>query len=87
MKRLRIHSSEAMDSRLFIQFLALVLISRIRMVEKNTADFRYMSVREIMEAMETVVRITYSGRYGCTISEIGPVQQKIIDTFGLSFVP
>jgi hypothetical protein len=36
MKRLRIHSSEAMDSRLFIQFLALALVSRARMVAKES---------------------------------------------------
>ena len=30
MKRLRIHSAKAMDSRLFLQFLALILISYIR---------------------------------------------------------
>lgn len=84
MRRLRAHSSEAMDSRLFIQFLALVLISRIRMIAKESTDLRYMTIREIMEAMETIVRITYSGRYGSTLSEIGPLQQKIIDAFGLS---
>jgi transposase len=84
MRRLRIHSSEAMDSRLFIQFLALALISRIRMVAKESVDLRYMTTREIIEAMETVVRITYSSRYGCTVSEIGPLQQKIFDSFGLA---
>jgi hypothetical protein len=83
MRRLRIHSSDAMDSRLFIQFLALTLISSIRMVAKKSTDLRYMTVREIMEAMESIVRITYSRRYGCAISEIGPLQKKIIASFGL----
>ena len=83
MKRLRIHSSEAMDSRLFIQFLALVLISRIRMVGKDNVALRYISVREIMDAMESIVHITYSRRYGSTISDIGPLQQKIIEAFCL----
>ena len=83
MRRLRTHSSAAMDSRLFIQFLALVLISRIRMIAKDNADLRYKTVREIMEAMETVVRISYSGRYGFSLSETGPLQQKIMATFGL----
>jgi transposase len=84
MKRLRIHSSEAMDSRLFIQFLALVLISRIRMIAKDSVDLRYMTVGEIMDALETIVRIAYSGRYGSSLSEIGPLQRKIIDAFALS---
>jgi hypothetical protein len=30
MKRLRVHTSAAMDSRLFLQFLALILICQIR---------------------------------------------------------
>jgi transposase len=86
MRRLRIHSSEAMDCRLFIQFLALILISRIRMVAKESADIRYMSVRDILEAMEVVARITYSGRYGSSISEIGPLQLKILVVFGLPLI-
>jgi len=84
MRRLRTHSSQAMDSRLFIQFLALVLISRIRMIAKACPDLRYMTVREIMEAMESLVRITFLGRYGCTLSEIGPLQRKIMHAFNLS---
>ena len=83
MKRLRIHSSEAMDTRLFIQFLALILLSRMRVVLKENKELRYKSPREIMEAMESIVRITYSGRYGSIISETGPLQQKIIEVFGL----
>ncbi|MDR1439433.1 MAG: transposase [Clostridiales bacterium] len=87
MKRLRIHSSETMDTRLFIQFLALILLSRIRMLTKENKELRYKSPREIMEAMESVVRITYSGRYGSTISETGPLQRSIIDTFGIELKP
>jgi transposase len=86
MKRLRIHSSAAMDSRLFIQFLALILISSIRTVAaaaKQNKEMRFMTVREIMDAMECIVRITYSGRYGSTISEIAPLQRDIINALGL----
>ena len=86
MKRLRIHTSATMDSRLFIQFTALILISRARTVAaiaKQNKEMRLMTVREIMEAMECIVRITYSGRYGSTISEIAPLQQDIINAFDL----
>ncbi len=85
MKRLRVHSSDAMDSRLFLQFLSVILISKIRMIAKksNHKDVKYMSVREIMEAMESIVRITYSGRYGAVISEAGPLQRAIQEAFGV----
>jgi transposase len=86
MKRLRIHSSTTMDSRLFIQFLALILISRVRTiaaVAKQNKEMRFMTVREIMEAMECIVKITYSGRYGSTISELAPLQRDIVEAFDL----
>ena len=86
MKRLRIHSSTTMDSRLFIQFIALILISRIRTLAfeaKQNKALRFMTVKDIMEAMECIARITYSGKYGSTISELAPLQRDIIAAFGL----
>jgi len=83
MKRLRVHSSLAMDGRLFVQFLALILLSQIRVVAKNSETLRHLSAREIMEAMESVVQITYSEKYGSTISETGPLQRTIIDAFNI----
>jgi transposase len=82
MKRLRVHSSGAMDTRLFIQFLASILLSKIRLTAKSNKELQYKSPREIMEAMESIVRITYQGRRGSVISEIGPFRQTIIKTFG-----
>jgi transposase len=83
MRRLRVHSSVAMDTRLFIQFLATILLSKMRSVAKGNRELRYKSPREIMEAMESIVKITYSGKYGSVISETGPLQEKIIDAFGI----
>jgi hypothetical protein len=42
-----------------------------------------MTVREVIEAMEPVIKIRYSGRYGEVITEIGPLQREIIDVFHL----
>jgi transposase len=84
MKRLRIHSSAAMDSRIFLQFLALILICRIRDTIQGDKNLRNLTVREIMEAMESLVRVIYSGRYGQLYTEAGPLQRKIIATFGMT---
>jgi transposase len=84
MKRLRVHSSPIMDSRLFIQFLALIVISAIRKTAQSDDVLKNMTVREIMESMETLVRIKYEKRYGQVITEAGPVQRKIIDVFKLN---
>jgi transposase len=83
MNRLRIHSPEAMRARLLIQFLALVIISRMRTVIKGHPKLKNLTVREVMEAMETIVLIKYSGRYGHLITEAGPLQRDILDAFGV----
>ena len=63
MKRLRINTSAAMDSRIFFQFLALILICRIRNTTQTDTILRNLTVREVIEDMETLVWITCSGRY------------------------
>jgi len=82
-KRLRVHSPGTMDSRIFIQFIALILMSKIREITKKAKELRYMTIREIMEAMESVVRITYAGRDEDVITEIGSLQREICGAFGV----
>jgi len=84
MKRLRIHTSAAMDSRIFIQFLALILICRIRNISKKDKILKNLTVREIMEHMETLVKIKFSGRYGQLYTETDPIQRRIMDVFELT---
>lgn len=84
MKRLRIHSATAMDSRLFLQFLALILICRIRNTTREDRILRNLTVREVMEEMETLAKITYSNRYGQVYTETSPIQRNIMDAFKLT---
>jgi transposase len=86
MKRLRVHGSPIMDSRLFVQFLALIVISAIRKTAQSDHTLKNMTIREIMETMETLVQIKYATRYGQVITEAGPVQRKIIDAFKLNLL-
>lgn len=84
MKRLRIHSARAMDSRLFLQFLALILISKLRNTTRENPVLKNLTVREIMEEMQTLSKITYSNRYGELYTETSPIQRKIMEFFNLS---
>jgi transposase len=83
MKRLRVHDSNAMDSRMFLQFLALIFISRMRSTIRKDKDLKNFTVREVMELMETIVQIKYSGRYGQLYTEFGPKERNIMDAFGI----
>jgi hypothetical protein len=84
MKRLLIHSSTAMDARLFLQFLALIYISQIHAVLQDDKMRRSLTGRGVMEALETLVQISYSRGYGQLYTETNQVQRKIMDTFGVS---
>lgn len=84
MNRLRIHSSQAMDSRLFLQFISLILLSQVRIIAQQSQALKRLGIREIMEAMESLVEIKYSGKYGSIITEMDPLQKSIMDAFGLA---
>jgi transposase len=83
MKRLRVHSAQTMDGRLFLQFLALIYVSSIRTKIKEDKSLKYFSVRKVMEEMETLVRVKYSNRYGQVYTETTPIQRRIIDLFDI----
>jgi hypothetical protein len=83
-KRLRVHSSAAMDSRLFLQFIALIFLCRLRNVIAADKDLKNLTAREIMESMESMVKITYPGRYGQLCTESYPIQRKIMTAFNIT---
>jgi len=84
MKRLRVHSSQSMDGRLFMQFLALIYVSSIRNTVQKDQKLKHLTVKEVMEEMETLVRVKYSNRYGQVFTETTPIQRKIMEVFEVS---
>ena len=83
MKRLRVHTARAMDSRLFLQFLALIYISSIRSTIQADNKLKYLTVRELMEEMETLTKIKYSNHYGQIFTETTPMQRHVLEVFGI----
>jgi hypothetical protein len=57
------------DSRLFLQFLSLILICWIRNAIQTDMVLRNLTIREVMEDMEALAKLTYSGRYGQLYTE------------------
>ena len=83
MKRLRVQNSMTMDGRLFVQFLALIFISVIREKTRSKKELENYTVRELLEEMDTLTKITYSGRYGSIISETTKKQRIIMEAFSI----
>ncbi len=83
MKQIRMHTSKAMDSRLFIQFLSLIFVSQIR---KNLREHDLMNkftVRGLMNELESLTAIQFSGKYGQMQSEMTKTQREILKTFAV----
>lgn len=79
MKRLRMHSSAAVNGRLFIQFISLVLISALRKEMRNTSLIKQYTVCELLREMEPLTRIKYTGKYGHIFTEITKAQRQIME--------
>jgi transposase len=86
MKRLRVHSAQAMDARLFIQFLATIFVCKIRNTIRSQTDpiIKHLSFREVMESMEPLALLTNEHKYKAVLSELTRVQQKLVAAFGLT---
>ena len=78
MKRLRMHQSSTVDGRLFIQFIALILISDLRQKMRTSGLIEKYTIHELLREMETIVKVQYSGRYGHILTEVTKVQRDIL---------
>ena len=84
MKRLRVHNACRMQSRLFIQFIALILLSQIRKVMREKMPKRGYTAKSLMMEMESLTTIHYSGKYKNKLSEITKSQREILLAFGVN---
>ena len=83
LKRLRIHSSQQMSARIFVQFIAMIFMSRIqKTMRESTLSERY-SPRLLLEEMESLTRIHYTGKYKDITSEVSKSQREILEAFSI----
>jgi len=79
MKRLRMHSSAAVDGRLFIQFIALILMSALRKELRESNLIEKYTTRELLQEMDTLTRVKYSGKYRPIHTEMTKPQRQILE--------
>ena len=81
MKRLRVHDSSKMKSRLFIQFIALILVSQTRKVMREKMPKSNYTVKSLLAEMESLTTIHYSGKYKSKMCEMTKNQREILTAF------
>jgi transposase len=84
MKRLRMHSSATVDGRFFIQFIALIYLSALRKEMRRTNLIERYTVRELLQEMETLTKVKYTGKYGHIITEVTKQQREILTQLNIS---
>ena len=83
MKRLRMHSSETVDGRLFVQFIALIYMSALRREMRKAGLLKQYTVRELLQEMETLTKVKYSGKYGHILTEMTKSQREILQRLNI----
>jgi transposase len=83
-RRLRIHSDQAMEGRLFIQFIALILSSRIKQIMHEAGWFKNHDMQQVIDEMKSLREIRTSDSRKRVISTPTAMQEKIIKLFGIA---
>jgi len=83
MNRIRVQSSQRMQARLFIQFIALILLSRIRKTLREKLSNTGWTAKSILMELETLTTIHYSGQYQSLRSEATKKQRSILEAFNI----
>lgn len=84
MKRLRMHSSSTVDGRLFVQFIALIYMSALRREMRKSGLIKRYTVRELLQEMETLTKVKYSGKYGHILTEVTKPQREILQGLNIA---
>lgn len=84
MKRLRVHNAHRMRSRMFIQFIALILLSQVRKVIREKMPKSNYTTKGVMMEMESLTTIRYSGKYKSKLTEITKSQREILSAFDVN---
>lgn len=82
-KRLRIHSPQAMDGRLFIQYIALILSAKIKCIMNEANWFKNYDMQQVIDEMKSMREVKIEGSRKVLTTTLTAFQQKIIKLFGL----
>ena len=83
MKRLRVHLEGSMKGYLFIQFIALILLSYIQQIINQQDVFKFETVSEVLEELELPSTVKFTNHCGQITSELTKKQKEIFKALDL----
>jgi len=86
--RLRVHTKPAMQGRLFVQFIALILLTELKkMIAENQSQLSKYGTnhRQILKRVASYSRVKFKGKYKDLYSVPTKAQELIFSAFGIEF--
>lgn len=83
LKRLRIQSEQAMNGKIFINFIALVLLSAIHKVMQENDLYKTYTITELLMELQKINKMQLSDNK-TLITEISKKQRMIFETFNIN---
>lgn len=84
-KRLRVHSNQCMEGLLLVEFIAMILRSKINVVLRDSKSRDSMCIPEMLAELRKLKEITFGKKKA--LSEITKMQKLIFSAFGLRLEP
>ena len=84
MKRIRMHSTAAMEGRIFIQFISLLITTRLKQVMNEAGWFRNHDLQEVLNEMKTVRTVSIPGSRKKYTTELTQFQKQIFELYRLT---
>ncbi|MFH2113706.1 MAG: IS1634 family transposase [Spirochaetota bacterium] len=81
-KRLRVHSNQNMEGLLFVEFIAMILRSKLNVVLRDSNLRDKMCIPEMLAEMRKLKEITFGKKKA--LSEMSKEQKLVFSAFGLS---
>jgi transposase len=85
MKRIRTHTSNRMDSKLFLHFLASIFISQLRNITSKDDKLYKLSPKRLLNHMSTLQKCTLKGSYKEFYTETDKLQKHVLEVFNISW--
>jgi transposase len=86
-KRLRVHSPKTMRGRLFVQFIALIIDTKLRqMIKEHHEDLKKYGAHpdKVLDRVSTYTRTSFKGKYRDCYSTLTKAQQTIFTAFDIT---
>ncbi|MDY0288248.1 MAG: transposase [Sphaerochaeta sp.] len=86
-KRIRVHSDDVMQGRIFINFLAMIVVNELKrfLASIPAKERKYWNHQMILHKVATYAKIHYRGKYKDVFSKPTKSQRLIFDLFDIKY--